>query len=332
MKERDLIDQIHRLTESNSDQLLKGIGDDCAVIRKNRDTAWLLTMDTLLEGVHFDRTLHPPDQLAEKSLAVNISDIAAMGGKPLFVLLSLGLPRKFSEQWFEQFSAGLARTLADYGCLLVGGDTVASPEGISLTLTVIGEARQSEVLYRSTARIGDTLWVSGPLGLSAAGFELLRSGRRDTLTLQSLVAAHLRPRARVGLGRQLSKSGVVHAMIDISDGLATDLAHLTQASGVGAKISADKLFVHPDLLKAAEVLGKAPLEWMLKGGEDYELLFTAAPEDTDAIVRLAAGSGQRLFSIGSIVAGSGVILLTSGNKKTERHEISVTFQGFDHFS
>ena len=331
MKERDLIERIHRLAGTNGDQLLQGIGDDCAVIRKNRDMAWLLTMDTLLEGVHFDCNMHPPEQLAEKSLAVNISDIAAMGGKPLFVLLSLGLPRDFAEQWFERFSSGLAGALAEYGCLLVGGDTIASPQGIALTLTVVGEARRSEILYRSSARIGDTIWVSGPLGLSAAGFELLHSGS-ETSGLESLVAAHLRPHARVDLGRQLARSGLVHAMMDISDGLATDLAHMMQASGVGAQIDADKLFVHPELQQAAELLNKDPLSWMLQGGEDYELLFSAAPEHREAIVRLAAGRGQQVFSVGSIVAGSGVMLLMSGNRKTDSCEIPVTFQGFDHFS
>jgi len=331
LKELDIIDQIHRLTGAGNDQLLQGIGDDCAVIRKDGDKVWLLTMDTLLEGVHFDSSLHPPEQLAEKSLSVNISDIAAMGGKPLFVLLSLGLPRSFSEQWFGQFSSGMARALAEYECLLVGGDTVASPGGIALTLTVIGQTRESEVLYRSSARIGDTIWVTGPLGLSAAGFELLRSGR-ETSGLQSLVKAHLRPRARVGLGRQLGRSGLVHAMMDISDGLATDLAHLTRASGVGAKIFAEKLVVHPELHRAAALLDRDPLHWMLQGGEDYELLFTAASEETGALQRLVAGSGQQLFAVGTVISGSGVTLVNSGSAATEGDEVSVTFQGFDHFT
>jgi thiamine-monophosphate kinase len=330
LKERDIIDQIHQLTGGVSDELLQGIGDDCAVIRKDGDSVWLLTMDTLLEGVHFDSSLHPPEQLAGKSLAVNISDIAAMGGKPLFVLLSLGLPRSFSEKWFEQFSSGMARSLAEYGCLLVGGDTVASPGGTALTLTVIGQARESEVLYRSSARVGDTIWVTGPLGLSAAGFELLRSGQEKS-GLQSLVDAHLRPRARIGLGRKLGRSGLVHAMMDISDGLATDLAHLALASGVGAKIFAEKLVVHPELHRAAALLHRDPLDWMLQGGEDYELLFTAVPEETGALQRLATGSGQQLFAVGTIISGSGVTLVNSGSAATEEDEVSVSFQGFDHF-
>ena len=330
MKERELIEQIQRLVGADSGELLQGIGDDCAVISKTLDTAWLLTMDTLLEGVHFDLDLHPPEQLAEKSVAVNVSDIAAMGGKPLFVLLSLGLPRTFDEAWFGRFSSGLVRTLADYGCLLIGGDTVASPGPVALTLTVVGEAQVSKVLYRSKACIGDSIWVSGPLGLSAAGFELLRMDRVAP-ELQPLVDAHLRPCARVDLGMKLAESGLVHAMMDVSDGLATDLAHLARASGVGAKIFAAHLVIHPALKQAAAMLEKDPLEWMLQGGEDYELLFTAAPEKSDQLVQLAASSGLSLSQVGTVVSGSGVTLVTSGCDGAELYEIPVSYQGFDHF-
>jgi len=330
MKERELIEQIQRLVGADSEDLLQGIGDDCAVISKTTDTAWLLTMDTLLEGVHFDLELHPPEQLAEKSLAVNVSDIAAMGGKPLFVLLSLGLPRAFDETWFVRFSSGLARALEVYGCLLIGGDTVASPGPVALTLTVVGEAQVSKILYRSKARIGDSIWVSGPLGLSAAGFELLNIDR-VTPELQPLLDAHLRPRARVDLGMKLAESGLVHAMMDLSDGLATDLAHLARASGVGAKIFADHLIIHPALKQAAAMLENDPLQWMLQGGEDYELLFTAAPENSDQLEQLAASSGLCLCRVGTVVSGSGVTLVTSGCDGTELHEIPVSYQGFDHF-
>lgn len=330
MKERELIEQIQRLVGADSGDLLQGIGDDCAVISKNTDTAWLLTMDTLLEGVHFDLDLHPPEQLAEKSVAVNVSDIAAMGGKPLFVLLSLGLPRGFEAEWFNRFSSGLARALEDYGCLLIGGDTVASSGPVALTLTVVGEAQVSKVLYRSKARIGDSIWVSGPLGLSAAGFELLHMDR-VTPELQPLLDAHLRPRVRVDLGMKLAESGLVHAMMDVSDGLATDLAHLARASGVGAKIFADHLVIHPALKQAAAMLEKDPLQWMLQGGEDYELLFTAAPENSDQLIQLAASSGLCLSRVGTVVNGSGVTLVTGGCDGAEIDEIPIGYQGFDHF-
>lgn len=331
MKERELIEQIKRLVGTDSGDLLQGIGDDCAVISKTSDTAWLLTMDTLLEGVHFDLGLHPPEQLAEKSVAVNVSDIAAMGGKPLFVLLSLGLPRAFDEEWFVRFSSGLARALEDYGCLLIGGDTVASPGPVALTLTVIGEGQVSKILYRSKACIGDSIWVSGPLGLSGAGFELQHMVNRVTPELQPLLDAHLRPSARVDLGMKLAESGLVHAMMDVSDGLATDLAHLARASGVGAKIFADKLFIHPALKRAAAMLEKDPLQWMLQGGEDYELLCTAAPENSDQLVKLAASCGLCLSQVGTVVSVSGVTLVTGGDGGSEIREIPVSYQGFDHF-
>ena len=254
-----------------------------------------------------------------------------MGGKPLFVLLSLGLPRAFDEEWFGRFSSGLARALEDYRCLLIGGDTVASPGPVALTLTVVGEAQVSKILYRSRARIGDSIWVSGPLGLSAAGLELLQM-EGVTPQLQLLLDAHLRPRARVDLGIKLAESGLVHAMMDVSDGLATDLAHLARASGVGAQIFADKLVPHSALKQAAEILEKDPLHWMLQGGEDYELLFTAAPENSGQLVQLAATSGLCLSSVGTVVRGTGVTLVVAGDGDgNEMKEIPVSYQGFDHF-
>ncbi len=330
MKERELIKQLQLLVGGDCSDLLQGIGDDCAVISKTRDKAWLVTMDTLLEGVHFKLDLHPPEQLAEKSVAVNVSDIAAMGGAPLFILLSIGLPRGFDKAWFDRFASGLAHALADYGCILIGGDTVASPGPVALTLTVIGEAPKDRILYRSRACIGDTVWVSGPLGLSAAGLALLQSDR-STPDLQILLDAHLRPRARVALGLRLAESGLVHAMMDVSDGLATDLAHLCQASGVGAEIVADQLVPDPALCRAAEILEKDPLHWMVQGGEDYELLLTAAPENSDQLVRLADGCGLCLCPVGTVVRGSGVTLVTAEDTGSGIRKIPVSYLGFDHF-
>jgi thiamine-monophosphate kinase len=199
-----------------------------------------------------------------------------------------------------------------------------------LTLTVVGEAQVSNILYRSKARVRDSIWVSGPLGLSGAGFELLYMDR-VTPELQPLLDAHLRPQARVDLGIKLAESGLVHAMMDVSDGLATDLAHLARASGVGAKIFADKLVIHPALKRAAKMLVKDPLQWMLQGGEDYELLFTAAPESSDHLIQLAASSGLCLSRVGTVVNGSGVTLVTAGSDGAEKHEIPISYQGFDHF-
>ena len=189
MTERDLIEQIRLLAFQQGNGLVQGIGDDCAVVEKDGQNVWLLTMDTLIESVHFDCSWHPPVLLGRKAVSVNVSDIAAMGGRPVFVLLSLGLPADFSPGWVTELNRGISEACAQYGCLLIGGDTVCSPGKIALTLTLIGETARDQVLYRHAAKPGDTVWVSGELGHAAAGLDYFRSGR--TLAMQS---AYIRPK------------------------------------------------------------------------------------------------------------------------------------------
>ncbi|CAK8710920.1 Thiamine-monophosphate kinase [Candidatus Electronema halotolerans] len=327
MKERELIAWIQGLTEQGGKGLLQGIGDDCAVIEKNADTVWLLTMDSLIESVHFNCAWHPPELLGRKAVAVNCSDIAAMGGQPLFALIGLGLPADFSSDWAGRLMQGLTQACQEQGCLLIGGDTVRSPEQVMLTLTVIGEMRKEQVLYRHKAQPGDTIWVSGPLGCSAAGLALLQAGKSAIdLQWRDLILTHLDPQPQTGLGRLLAASTLVHAMMDMSDGLATDLAHLCEQSKVGAVIEADLLPGAAELTAAADLLGQDPLTWMLSGGEDYTLLFTATAHATEAVQVLTAEQGWRIHPVGSIRAGQGLRLIRS-----DGGEEDVLFQGFDHF-
>jgi thiamine-monophosphate kinase len=357
VNERDLIEQICQLADSgsdanaeNADNLLRGIGDDCAVIKKDGETVQLLTMDTLVESVHFDCSRHPPELLGRKAVAVNVSDIAAMGGKPLFVLLSLGLPADFNAEWAAQLSRGITEACRQYACLLIGGDTVCSPERITLTLTVIGEMNRNEVLYRHTAEPGDTIWVSGPLGYSAAGLSLLSSGKhtgshpkppdRYPSAVQPFIKAHLDPRARVRLACLLARTGLVHAMMDLSDGLATDLSHLCKRSRVGARIEEERIPGRNALAAAADLLQKNQTEdiridWMVAGGEDYELLFTAPPSATDILRRKTAEQHYTVYPVGTVVDGQGVTLMqgTGRDEATGEptKETRISFQGFDHF-
>ncbi len=330
MRERELIDIIAAAAGGNGQGLLQAMGDDCAVIEKEEGRVWLLTMDSLVESVHFDPAWHPPDLLGRKAVSVNVSDVAAMGGEPRFILLSLALPPGFADSRVSAFVDGFTAACRDYGCLLVGGDTVASPAGISISVTAVGEAATGRVLYRAGARPGDTVWVSGPLGLAAAGLDLFRAGAATREpALRPLLAAHLDPRARTGLGRLLAESDMVHAMMDLSDGLATDLAHICRRSGVGARIRADLLPRHPGLERAAAILGRDPVAWMVSGGEDFELLFTAAAGDAAGLGRLAAASGYRLHPVGRIVEGEGVVLVTPGAGGEVEEDIS--FRGYEHF-
>ncbi len=331
MNERQIIEYITAQAGPADGQLLKGIGDDCAVIRKDDQRVWLLTMDTLVESVHFNRAFHPPELLGRKAVSVNVSDIGAMGGKPVFVLLSAGMPHGFDETWFLAFVRGLTEACREYGCFIIGGDTVASPGGLTFTLTVIGEARADQVLYRSGARPGDSVWVSGPLGLAAAGLELLsRNIEPENRAFDPLREKHLNPPARVALGQELAASGRVHAMMDLSDGLATDLAHLCKQSGTGARLFAPDLPGLGMLAAAARRTGCDPLHWALSGGEDFELLFTASPEERSTLVEVAETCGLKIVPVGVIVAGAGVTLIQPEADGTQR-EIAISYQGFDHF-
>jgi len=330
ISERQCIDLIRQFSGSRDKEfLVRGIGDDCAVLKKDDADCLLLTTDTLVEGVHFDLAWHPPHLLGRKSAAVNLSDIAAMGGRPTACLLSIAFPDGVPS-WFAEFMAGFSEVLREFDTLLVGGDTVRGRNDIVVTVTLIGEVKKATVCYRSGAQPGDLVWVSGPLGNGAAGLELCRKGLQksyETATdLQQLVKAHLDPEPLVRLGAVLAASGLVHAMMDISDGLATDLAHLCKESGVGAEVRQDLLPVYEPLRLAAAALGANVLDWVLRGGEDYQLLFTSKAADENKLRRLAAEqSDRKIVAIGKIVEGQGVFLC----RENERRDIS--YQGFDHF-
>ena len=330
ISERDCIKLIQRFASRiKSDYLVKGIGDDCAVITKDETNHQLLTTDTMVEGVHFNLKWHTPYLLGRKSAAVNLSDIAAMGGQPRACLLSVAFPEGVPS-WFEDFMTGFSKVLKEHDTLLVGGDTVKGQRDIVITVTVIGEADKKNICYRSGAQPGDMVWVSGPLGNAAAGLSLCQKGLCNLSDpadkWQQLVKAHLDPAPLVSLGKVLAESGIVKAMMDISDGLATDLAHLCTAGGVGAEIEQGLLPVSENLEQAAAELMTDAIEWIIKGGEDYELLFTAKSSDELKLRQhVAELTGREIYSIGRIIEGQGVFLCS----KNERREIS--YQGYDHF-
>ena len=323
--EREIIARIRQAAGSSGDLLL-GIGDDCAVYKTAQDRVSLVTTDTMVEGVHFDLSWHPPLELGRKAASVNISDIAAMGGLPRFALLSLALATTFESQWLDAFMSGFLAVLAEHGVVLIGGDTVQSGHESVLSVTVIGEMAEAELLARKGARVGDVVLVSGFLGEAAAGLALCRMGLAHAPDWQTLVAAHLNPAPLVALGRVLAESGLVHAMQDLSDGLATDLAHICAESGVGAVVTADKIPLSPVLHQAAKTCGQSPLDWALAGGEDYQLLFTAGEQQVAALSSMVREkTGRELFAVGRIVEGQGVFLEEAG----QRREIS--YRGYEHF-
>ena len=330
--ERECINRIlHYVQNHDREYLIKGIGDDCAVLKKDEENCLLLTTDTLVEGVHFDLAWHPPYLLGRKCASVNLSDIAAMGGQPRTCLLSIGFPGSVPS-WFDDFMLGFTSVLIEHDTLLVGGDTVKSQNDLTITVTVMGEGYRKQICYRSGAKPGDLIWVSGLPGNAAAGLELCRRGQSQPEQIsdrwQPLIQAHLDPEAQIDLGRVLSSCGLVHAMMDISDGLATDLAHLCTESGVGAEIQQDLLPVSILLENAAIELNADVIDWVLKGGEDYQLLFTTKASDEQKLLQLVSDKfGGEVFCLGRIVETQGVFLYSGGS---ERKEIS--YQGYDHFA
>jgi len=317
-----------KVSEKLPSHIKKGIGDDCAVLETPGDRVLLVTTDTLIEGIHFtDQTLSP-EALGWKALAVNISDIAAMGGTPRTAFLSIGIKPETEVSFLESFMAGFNTLAEKTGIVLAGGDTVESPTSGVVTITLLGDCLPEHVVYRSGARVGDDLWVTGPLGDAAAGLFLLQNKQAPAPSgYESLVRAHQKPMPPFELGKALGESGLVHAMIDISDGIAKDLGHICEQSGTGALLQATSIPMSDRLQRLAAEVEKSPLDWTLHGGEDYELLFTASSADEEKIVTLTSKvSGTPVAKIGTIIHEDGIWLETEKGKERLRSG------GYVHFS
>jgi thiamine-monophosphate kinase len=326
-REDELIAALSREFGPAPPPVVVGIGDDCAAISLDGPDYLLWTVDTLVEGVHFDLAFTSLSQLGWKALAVNVSDIAAMGGEPRFALLSLGWPPARDRTLALELAAGLAQAAQEYGVAVIGGDTVAAPMGLSLTVTLTGRVPAAQMLRRSGARPGDLIFVTGPLGEAAAGLKILRRDLDLAPDLKTpLIEAHLRPRPHLTAGRLLAREGLATALIDTSDGVASDLYHICQASGVGARIIDAGVPVSPRVQALAPQLGRPPLELALSGGEDYLLLFTCPPSIAVRLPRAFTQAGLAApWPLGRIVPGDRVILETATGDR------DISGQGYDHF-
>ncbi len=266
LKEKVLIERIRRAARGNR-SVGTGIGDDCAVLRLPRGHEVLVTTDFSLEDVHFRREWHPADSVGHRCLARGLSDIAAMGGTPRAAFLSLALPAELPQKWVDQFVAGLLKLAKRYSVPLAGGDTAQSPAGILADIVVLGSAPAGKAILRSGAKPGDRLYVTGALGSSSSALNRLRDGEKPKPKSHP---KHFYPEPRIAIGQFLREKKLASAMIDISDGLSTDLAHICDESKVGA-------VVYSNSLPMAHGLGDGGLQLALHGGEEYELLFTAKP-------------------------------------------------------
>jgi thiamine-monophosphate kinase len=297
--------------------LLIGIGDDCAVVRLRPKHEMLVTTDFSLEGVHFRRNWHPPESVGHRCLARGLSDIAAMGGLPTAAFLSLALPAELPQRWVERFARGLLTLARNYGVPLAGGDTAESPHGILADIVVIGTVPRGEAVRRAGARPGDRIYVSGELGGSAAALARMTEKGKGKLNPRDY-PGHFFPQPRIELGRALREEGLVSAMIDLSDGLSTDLAHICEESGVGAEVEAQAV-PRASVGKAAH---RVDLPVALHGGEDYELLFTA-PVGKRIPPRIA---GIPITPIGNVVRRRKILLMSPGGIRCELGP-----EGWEHF-
>jgi thiamine-monophosphate kinase len=318
-----LINRIRKLSRQPLSSLFVGIGDDAAAFEPAARHLLLATTDLLIEDVHFDLSWTDYYSLGWKAAAVNLSDIAAMGGAPRYCLTALGIPRKTSADEVLDFYRGLNDLLKRAGTVLAGGDTCASRSGLFISVTVLGQAKKSEVVTRSGARPGDLIFVTGTLGDAAAGLELLKSGvQHQGRTAGVLKTKHLRPKPRIREGRMLALSGCASAMIDVSDGLSSDLSHICEQSGVGAAIDETRIPLSPALRALEGILRLAAIDYALSGGEDYELLFTVP---TGRLKKLAALK-LPVTRIGVVTKGRGVLLVDAAGESRV-----LSMDGYNHF-
>jgi thiamine-monophosphate kinase len=319
LTEFDLIARYFMRPSHHARRAALGIGDDCALLSPSPGMQLAISSDMLVEGRHFFQHAHPIE-LGHKCLAVNLSDLAAMGAAPVAFTLALSLPAA-NEEWLAGFSKGLFMLADEHGCELIGGDTTKGP--LNICITIFGELPFGQALRRDAAQAGDELWISGTLGDA----RLALAGYRQEIVLDSatIEAAALRlhaPTPRIGLGTALR--GIAHAAIDISDGLIGDLGHILNRSAVGATLHADALPAGPTLAQQSQQIRR---RFTLAGGDDYELCFTAAPAQRDAVMAAAQAAGIPVTRVGSIDADAGLRVIDG-----DGNPLDLQLQSFDHFA
>ena len=319
------IERIGRDCVVRAGDVIKGIGDDCCVFKISGDLAVLLTTDMLVENVHFLLNSITPYELGRKSLAVNISDIAAMGGKPKEAVISIAIPDTVDLPFLDALYEGMKSMAKEFDVNLLGGDTTWSPEHLIINIALVGEAPQNEILFRSGARVGDVIFLTGPVGSSAAGLDITLTGR-SFAGQEKLLKAHRDPVPHVKEGRIIAGMGMANSLIDVSDGVAADLDHICADSGLGAVIEEAYLPTTPGFRAYCKQYNQDSRHLSLHVGEDYVLLGTAPPGLTDKLEQALRSEGCEFYPIGSMVSEPGLRLKCSDGS-TEPIET----RGWDHF-
>ncbi|MDF2569258.1 MAG: thiL [Sporomusa sp.] len=320
-----LIDLIKHDTINDHSSVVVGIGDDAAVVLPTPRQLQLLTTDMLVESVHFELTTTTPWQLGYKAIAVNLSDIAAMGGVPRHAVVSVALPRSTSADFVTNLYKGMKEICREFCVNIVGGDTVSSPQGLVINVTVAGEVEPANLVRRCGAQPGDVVAVTGNLGSSAAGLDLLTAGEWEDFDFAwPLVTAHLTPRPQVKIGPLLAMAGAT-SMDDISDGLASEAHEIAKASHVGIRLYAKQIPLAPELAAAADQLNRQALDYALFGGEDFQLVFTMENGNYEAL--LASYPDLPVVKVGEVVEVDEGVTIVDDNGQVQKLEA----RGFNHF-
>ncbi|MDJ0761937.1 MAG: thiamine-phosphate kinase [Myxococcota bacterium] len=323
---------IHRLTsglDRGGAGVIRGVGDDAAVLKMNRDLLVLATCDAQIEGVHFTFATAAPEQIGQRAAAVNLSDIAAMGGTPTYALVSLSTPETLAPEKLDGIYAGLVRAFDPWKVEIVGGNTARMPERTIIDVTLLGQVREDHLLLRNTAEPGDFICVTGDLGRAAAGLVLAEKPdvSLGNPALEQAMVAHQTPTPRVREGMVLGRSRGVTGCIDISDGLVSDAGHIAKESRVAVAIDLGRLPISLAAQQVADVLGVDAARFAAAGGEDFELLFSVRPENVDEIIAaIGRETGTAVTVIGHIDPGDGGVTF-----ERQGQPVALLAGGFDHF-
>lgn len=320
-----LIEMIRSQCGKQNHKMLLGIGDDAAIIQTDSAKYSLLTTDALIESVHFNLDYFSFFQLGWRALAANLSDIAAMGGRPVCAVVTLGLNDRISVENVRELYQGMLALGRKFNCPIAGGDIVRSPKFLMISISVLGEVKKGKVVTRSGAKIGDLICVTGQLGEAQAGLELLLQKRRQKKLRFSanLTEKHLVPVPRLKESNFLVNNFKLNSLIDLSDGLASDLHHICEESQTGAVIYANKIPLSPKAIRAANMLGKDALEFALQGGEEYELLFTLRKKHA---AKLLESAKFKFTHIGEVISQKEKIRLLKAGRK-----LKLLPRGYTHF-
>src|ERR1035437_43826 len=316
MREFEFISRIKTAAQKTKNPVIKSIGDDCAILPHSRTSDMLISTDSLCEGVHFSRKYFTAYEIGAHAFAVSVSDICAMGGRPLYALVNIAFPKSTPQKYIDTLYRGLADYADNYCTDIIGGDTISAPQ-IMVTVTVIGEVENGKALRRDRAKPGDAVFVTGTLGDSYAGLRILSKKSRSKLLGHEYlpVNKHILPQPAYMEGRVLLQSNMVNACMDLSDGIASDLARICEESGTGAEIRVDDLPISFSAQRTAEQYGESVSDYALYGGEDFVLMFTVAKKNIKKLSRYIKANSMTAFEVGRITGKKGITLVKRSEER-----------------